>query len=176
MTREQQIEAALKLSKLPPARRAAARVSIEKTLGVMGSARILHGLIKLNRSKAGRTYHLAFRKFLIAHKALLAIGSELLVSDLPIAAFEAGDKLVQDEFFSDFVDRGPQGFAAALAYELLLQWWGSDEFISTTRKGPWWRLSAILYGRRDADLFRHLCKFKPERSPFRPNQTRTTRK
>jgi hypothetical protein len=48
-----------------------------------------------------------------------------------------------------------------------MEWWGSDEFISTTRKGTWWQLSAILYGDPDADLFQHLRAFKPELSPFR---------
>jgi hypothetical protein len=57
-------------------------------------------------------------------------------------------------------------FAVALAYELLMEWWGSDEFISTTRKGTWWQLSAILYGDPDADLFQHLRAFKPELERF----------
>jgi len=177
MTREQQVKAALKLSKLRRNRHEAARAIIENALDIMGSTSNLHRMVKLCRSKAVTeargAYYRALRKLQIAHKALLATGSGM-VGDLEhasienaIAAFEARGEPVRYELYPDAAGRWTQGFAVALAYELLMHWWSSDEFISTTRKGSWWRLSAILYGDPDADLFRHLCKFKPERSPFR---------
>jgi hypothetical protein len=56
------------------------------------------------------------------------------------------------------IDR-EQTRAVALAHDLLMQWWGNDAFITKTRNGPWWRLSAILYGDPDADLYRYLRAF-----------------
>ena len=114
------------------------------------------------------------------HKSLFATASgirvDLATIENAITAFEQLDALVRYEFYPDFAGRWRQGFTVAAGHALLLHWWGSDEFITKTRGGRWWRLSAILYGDPAADLFRHMRAFKPERSPFRLEQTRTVRK
>ena len=185
MTRDQQIKAALEILKLPLTQREAARVSIEKALAVMGSASTIHGIVKRNRSRAVTeardAYYRALCKLRVTHKALLDTGSGMVgVLDLAaientIAAFEQSDTPVRYEVYPDFAGRWRQGFAVAAAYELLMQWWGSDEFIKTTRKRPWWRLSAILYGDPEADLFAICVRSGPNKNPFF-EQTRTIQK
>jgi hypothetical protein len=181
MTREQQIKAALEILKLPPGRRAAARVSIEKALDALDCACVLHWKMKFLRSKtatkARDAHYRALCRLRVTHKSLFAtargIGLDLTTIENAITAFEELDALVRYEFYPDFDGRWRQGFTVAAGHALLMQYWGSDEFITKTRKGAWWRLSAILYGDENADLFRHMCAFKPERGPFRLERTRT---
>jgi hypothetical protein len=172
MTREQQVKAALKLSKLPRDRYEAARASIENALDIMVDATIAHNVWKAARSKAAhkaeRAYHQALCRLRTTHKAALATGAGVPLYPT-LAHIESAIKETEPRRYELlYRARGTKPtFAVALAYELLMEWWGSDEFISTTRKGTWWRLSAILYGDPDVDLFQHLRAFKPELSPFR---------
>lgn len=174
MTREQQVRAALKLLELPPARREAGRASIENALDIMTSVGTIHRIVKAARSKAAKKararYYLALCKLRSAHKTLHTTEGVEPPSfnsvESAIASIENLGEPEQYELYPGAGGRWRQAFAVALAYELLMEWWGSDEFIACTRKGPWWRLSAILYG-EDIDLFRHLRAFRPELSPFR---------
>jgi hypothetical protein len=168
VTREQQIRAALKLSELPPARREAGRARIETALDIMVSVGTLHTLIKACRSAAHTKAIKVYRKRLWqleqARKAICVVEG---VEYVPTK--KDPDEPKQYELYPGAGGRWKQAFAVAFAYELLMEWWGGDEFITTTRKGSWWRLSAILYGDEDIDLFRHLRAFKPELSPLRRN-------
>lgn len=174
MTREQQVRAALKLSKLPRDKRdryEAARASIENALDIMVDATLAHNVWKAARSKAAhkaeRAYHQALRRLGTTYKAALTTGAGVPLYPT-LAHIESAIKATEPPRYELlYRARGTKPtFAVALAYELLMEWWGNDEFITTTRKGTWWRLSAILYGDTDADLFQYLRAFKPELSPF----------
>lgn len=78
MTREQQVKAALKLSKLPRDRYEAARASIENALDIMVDATFAHNVWKAARPKAAhkaeRAYHQALRRLRTTYEAALAPG------------------------------------------------------------------------------------------------------
>jgi hypothetical protein len=178
MTRDQQVKAALKLSKLPRDRYEAARASIENALDIMVDATIAHNVWKAARSKAAhkaeRAYHQALCRLRTTHKAALATGAGV-PPHFDLVRIESAIRASEPRRYEVLYRAGgtKPTFAVALAYELLMEWWGGDEFITTTRKGSWWQLSAILYGDPDADLFRHLRRFKPELSPFRRSSARS---
>ena len=171
MTRAQQTRAALKLLLLAEGNREACKASIENALDIMVDATIAHNVWKAGRSKAatkaGDVYHKALCKLRVVHKALLAAGGAV-PPHLDLVRIESAIRASKPRRYEVLYRAGgtKQTFAVALAYELLMKWWGSDEFIKRTRKGPWWELSAVLYG-EDIDLFRHLRAFRPELSPFR---------
>ena len=108
----------------------------------MGWVSVLHWKVKINRSKAVTETRAADYRVLcklrVTHKALLATvsgmvgGLDLATIENAIAAFEQLNTRVRYcyEFYPDFAGKWKQGFAVALAYELLLHWWGSDEFIT----------------------------------------------
>jgi hypothetical protein len=166
MTREQQVKAALKLSELPRHRHEAARASIENALD--------QHIFKVSRSAAHTRALKVYRRRRLqlesAHKALCIIERSACSDAHGMEYVPTKDHPSETwhyELYPGAGGRWKQAFAVALAYALLMKWWGSEELIKTTRKGPWWRLSAILYGDPTYDLFRHLRAFKPELSPTR---------
>jgi hypothetical protein len=164
VTREQQVRAAIKLLELPLPRRAECQTDIEKALGIMASVSTVHALMKAARSAAYTRALKVYRKRRLqlesAYEALCAITG---VGPVPAQNPEPQHYTL----YPGAGGRWKQACAVALAYELLMTWWGGDEFVTITRKGSWWRLSAILYGDPAHDLYRHLRAFKPELSPFR---------
>lgn len=176
MTRAQQIEAALELISPPPGRRDQCRGNIEYMLDDMAAVSGSNADLKSIRAKAGarawEAYHRALCRLLVTHDKLAAAGwggysqIERAAIERTISATTPEQyrrKRARHEAYACHPGHLPsdgreQTLAVALAYDLLMQWWGS-EFITTTRKGPWWRLSAIFYGDPDADLFRYLRAF-----------------
>jgi len=142
MTREQQVKAALELSELPRHRHEATRASIENALDIMADATIAHNVWKAGRSKAATkargAYYKALCKLRVAHKALLAAGGGV-PSNLDLARIESAIRASQPRRYEVLYRAGgtKPTFAVALAYELLMEWWGGDEFIGKTRRGPW---------------------------------------
>jgi hypothetical protein len=162
MTRSQQIEAALELISPPTGRRDQCRGNIEYLLDDMGS----NANLKSTRAKAGArawgAYHRALCRLLVTHDKLEATGWG---GRIERAAIERAIHATTPERYRNeraqseaYAAGSEQARAVALAHDLLTQWWGS-EFITTTRKGPWWRLSAIFFGDPDADLYRYLRAF-----------------
>jgi hypothetical protein len=161
MARQEQVEAALKLIDPPPDRRDQCRGHIEYMLGEASD--------DLKRARAGakewKAYHLALRRLLVTHDRLEATGWGGWIERAAIErAIDATTpeqyrrERARSEAYADFAG-SEQACAVALAHDLLTQWWNNDDLITTTRKGPWWRLSAILYGDPDADLYRYLRAF-----------------
>jgi hypothetical protein len=166
MTRAQQIEAALKLISPPPGRRDQCGGNIADALDIMvdwdGVANVWRARGSKAAHKARRTYYRALRRLQVADKALRAAGGQvpgcLDLTTIERAIKATGPRRYQVRYRAG----GPKQEAAVLlACELLTEWWGK-EFVTTTRKGPWWRLSAILYGDPAYDLFRHLRALKGE--------------
>jgi hypothetical protein len=168
-----QVRAALKVLKPPMDKRAACRAEIKNALTIMGSVIALHNLIKACRSKAHaevvHAYHRALCGVRTAHRALVAIEKSAIES----IAIEGGEQGVAEnpvvvgpyELYPGAGGRWRQAFAVALAYELATDWGRS---VARTCKGDWWQLAAILYGEwPPLDLYRHILRFEPERSPFR---------
>jgi hypothetical protein len=190
MTREHQVQAALELLLMGrKGNRAACKASVENAVDFMVDMDVVSKMWRAKHSKAAqkatRTYHQALRRLQVAHKALLAAGGRVpsgldltrietlqvahkalaaggRVPDLlDLTSIETAIKATEPQRYKVLYRTGPkEEFAVRLAYELLMKWWGSEEFITTTRKGPWWKLSAILYGNSTYDLFRHLRAFK----------------
>lgn len=102
------------------------------------------------------------KRALAASRAHLRAGGALVI---PIATLERAVAFATkwDVKFPRVLPKGAiaERQGTALAYFLLRQW---DRPTLRTRGGAWHKLAAILIGDREADLFRHLCEFKPELS------------
>jgi hypothetical protein len=182
MTREQQIEAALELISPPPGRRDQCRGNIEYMLDRMAAASGSNVDLKAIRAKAGarawEAHHRALRRLLATHDKLTAAGWGGKIERAAIEraihattpeqyrrerarheAYACSINLAHPSYDASPSAGLEQARAVDLAYDLLMQWWDSDEFITTTRGRPWWRLSAIFYGDPDADLYRYLRAF-----------------
>jgi hypothetical protein len=172
VTRAEQIRKALKVLAPSGDGRDGCRGSIENALDIMADAATAGRVFAAMRSKAvhkaERTYCLALRRLRVAHKALLAAGGGVPIG-IELTDIERMIKSTEPRRYEPVYRAGGSGqvFAVALAHSLLREW-RQDIRIVTTRGKEWHRLSAILFGNETADLFRYLCSFSPDTSPFGP--------
>ena len=168
MTPDHQVRAALQRFKPSPHQQAARRADIENALAMMAAAITVQNLVKAYRSKAHRramrAYHRALLKVRTTYHAA-SFGQQFAAVESAIAEIENPGPPLVLSLYPRAAGRWRQAYAVALAHWLLTKWEGNA---ALTRKGDWWWLAAILYGRRQPlDLFRHMRAFKLELSPLR---------
>jgi hypothetical protein len=167
VTRAGQIIAALELlGPPPPRRREDRRRHVEHVVDEMESVRRAAEHAKVTRKRM-RTYSAALRKFQAASRAHAAAGGSLALSQRRVDRAVALD----EEWSAHWHPPSPwleHKTAVEWAYKLLGRWNPHDIVVS--RVGTWHKLSAVLFGNRRANLYRHLRAFAAE------NKIRSRRK
>jgi hypothetical protein len=188
MTRDQQIVAALKLRKdlKNPRPLDACRAALEDVLDKM--AVVPKGLISPPRRRARQSYNRHLRQLRQLHEsdhieaidlgtieraikatdedtgseALLDAvgGSEVLLLTFDVVGAEAWFSVRREPALSFTRATYKQKRAALEARELLLAWGAKDDFLVTTSKRKWWRMAAILFGDKNANLFQYLREIR----------------
>lgn len=163
MTKDQQIERALKLLAPPAAQREECRHEIRLALDRVENFTALARASRASRSKRGGVprYNAALRRLLSAFDSL----------DPAMKLFSLGHPTrtkIEAEIArtNEFLNQPPapprrdgsRGKAAAAAAYDLLTWRGYNATV--TRGGRWEKLAKILAGNLSVDLFEHLRKFK----------------
>jgi hypothetical protein len=171
LTPERQIAKARKvmqqeLPALMPDQRAQLRTDIENKVATIRAE--APGLATLAAARS----HLTVRTWQTYHRALLKLSKSDALRRVDAAAealrrlgwrvpVDAGGikSAVKDTEMQ--LNWNPQAsaveeYAVKLAHDLLAKWGVKTV---TTRKKPWWKLSAILFGDENADLYRHLLKY-----------------
>lgn len=163
MTRDKQIDTALKLVAPPPRQRETCRSRIDGMLHLMERASVAHKVFASDRSKAAirarRTYNAAARRLLAADKALLVAGWRGPIDRAEIERAIMNTEPRPKSWKLVVRGRGvvtKHRAAVALAYELLVEWNGT---IALSRNGTWHKLSALLFGDQRVNLYRHMRAF-----------------
>ena len=167
MTKDQQIQKALKLLAPPAAEREVCLHEIHRALGRVGNFTAFARSSRASRSKKGGLlpYQAALRRLLRAFDALAPAIKPWFSLAHPAyttrARIEA--EIAKIEAFLKQPPAPPRRdgirnkSAAAVAYDLLT-WRGHNATVS--RGGTWEKLAQILAGDRTVDMFEHLRKFK----------------
>jgi hypothetical protein len=166
VTREQQIQAALRLLAPEPERRADCERDINRALNIIEREANAGGNLTKKHKKALRSLEGALRRTVAARRALerhwtTEFGGEHLpplALDEWIAYCQQQCALPRPRRFRRTAN--PKYHAVDQA-ERLLRDWGQQDRISVTRRGRWARLAAVLYGDRRADLYNHLQRYRP---------------
>jgi hypothetical protein len=164
VTLEQQVSAALRILDPPPTERERCRLQINYALAIISKREETIQLSSFVKSKrltgAWRAVHKAARRMKAALDALKRAGWGYPHHiDEPALNLLIDYSAPENEYWK-FVPISPETkaySAARLAY-LLLDRWGIN--VTLTRKGPWARLAAELYGDPKADLFRQMRAVK----------------
>jgi hypothetical protein len=162
VTRDQQVQAALRLLSPDPERREECERAINEALDWM--ARETHDAILSTRKYKAvlERYRKALARLELERNALLqlerGIGSAPPL-DLNPSKMYCDAQLRQPPARLALRLANPKYYAAWQARNLLQEW--SRRRITKTRGGPWAKLAAILYGDQRADLFRNIQGFRP---------------
>ena len=169
LSRPQQVREALTLLNPPPRERKAYQCHIANALDIMEDATIAHKVFASGRSEAAimaRTkYNNALRRLRAAHDALLAAGGSVPIV-LDLARIESAIASTDPQpkswirIYGSPVVRHKHKRAVRLAHSLLTGW---KRDISISRTGTWHELSAILFGDKRVNLYRHLYEFAKTR-------------
>jgi hypothetical protein len=152
MTRQQQINAALKLLKPPADKEDQCHAHIVEWLTYVDAARQAAGTTR----KEMRKYSAALARFCKIsrkHKGVRLVGQELL--DRAV--------VIDKKMSPSWTRPSPRHFAVSGAYELL-QCWGHNP--TTTKDGEWDKLAAILFGKRGT-LHRQILKVHAQQAEMR---------
>jgi hypothetical protein len=162
VTRDKQINTALKLVAPPPHQRETCRGRIDGMLHLMERAGVAHKVFASDRSKAAisarRAYNSAARRLLAADKALLAAGWRGPIDRAEIERAIMNTEPRPKTWIWVVRSRvaNKHRTAVRLAYELLREWNGT---IALSRNGTWHKLSALLFGDQRVNLYRHMRAF-----------------
>ena len=161
MTRDKQIDTALKLVAPPPHQRETCRDLIDGVLRNMERAGIAHEGFVSEKAAIGawRTYNSAARRLLAADKALLVAGWRGPIDRAEIERAIMNSEPRPKTWIPLVRVRGvsiKHMNAVRLAYELLSEFNGK---IVLSRNGTWHKLSALLFGDQRVNLYRHMRAF-----------------
>lgn len=155
MTRDQQIKFALGI--LNPEDRAECRADIVQMLDIIDEVMKEEGTMsnsKETKAKVQRL-HKALDEVQAAYNALPDPLKATVFKQPDLHSLPAACKLFKSKSLKRPAER--QRLATVAAQALLIDY---DIKRTVTRRGPWYRLAAVLYGDRTADLFAYLREFK----------------
>ena len=167
MTKDQQIQEALKLLDPPAAEREECLHEIHRALGRVENFTAFARSSRASRLKKGGLlpYHAALRRLLRAFDSLdpaikpwLSLAHPAYTTRARIEAEIAKTEAFLKQPPAPPRRDGSRNKAAAAAAYDLLTWRGHNPTV--TREGTWEELAQILAGDRTVDLFEHLRKFK----------------
>jgi hypothetical protein len=169
VTKDQQIQQALKLLAPPAAEREVCVHEIRRALGRVENFTAVAHASRVSRSKKGGVvpYNRALRQLLKAIKSLdpaIKPWFRLALSDSTVSSIKA-EIATTEEFLKQLPASprrdGSRNKAAVRAAYDLLAWRGHNATLS--RGGPWEELAQILADDLSVDLFEHMRKFKQSR-------------